>query len=182
MGTMVVERTRRTRRSAGMRFFPSMVISSALAFAVAVAACSGGPPASPVAEGVRAATPGDAAAPGDPPGDPPGDAAGDDGGDPFAACGSVAATGTIPADVEAVLQARCQTCHSDPPINNAPFPLLTYAEIHQDFVTSVPKYEEMYFLIQPGADPQMPFGNAPQLSTDQFNALATWLKSCAPPG
>jgi hypothetical protein len=176
MGTMVVERTRRTRRSAVMRFFPSMVISSSLALAVAVAACSGGPPASPVAEGVRPPAQEDAAAPVD--ADPPGD----DGSDPFAACSSVAATGTIPADVEAVLQARCQTCHSDPPINNAPFPLLTYAEIHQDFVTSVPKYEEMYFLIQPGADPHMPFGNAPQLSTDQFNTLATWLKSCAPPG
>jgi uncharacterized membrane protein len=158
-----------------MRFFPSMVISSALALGVAGIACSGGPPASAVAEGVRAATSEDASA--------PVEAAGDHGSDPpFAACASVSGTGSIPADVEAVLQARCQTCHSDPPINNAPFPLLTYAEVHQDFVTSVPKYEEMYFLMQPGADPHMPFGNAPQLSTDQFNTLAAWLKSCAPPG
>ncbi|HEX4449016.1 MAG TPA: hypothetical protein VH044_19885 [Polyangiaceae bacterium] len=152
-----------------MRFFPFMVLS----VGAALAACSGGSPASPTAQGVGSVT-SDASS--------SGDAGSSDAGDPFAACGTIPTTGTIPADVTAVLTARCQTCHTDPPVNGAPFPLLTYAQIHSDFVPGVPKYEEMYMLIQPDGDPHMPFGDAPQLSTDQFDTLASWLKACAPPG
>ncbi len=99
----------------------------------------------------------------------------------FANCGSVATTGTLPADVDAVLQAKCQLCHTDPPQNGAPFPLKTYADLHATFVGSIPRYQEAYALIQPDGMPHMPFGNAPQLTTDEFAILSSWLAACAPP-
>jgi hypothetical protein len=92
------------------------------------------------------------------------------------------ATGTIPTDVEAVLSARCQTCHQDPPLNGAPFPLLTYADVHGLFDDTIPKYQEMHALIQPDGSPHMPFGTAPQLDATQFSTLDDWLVAGAPSG
>jgi hypothetical protein len=153
---------------------PRIVSMRAIActlLAFALAACSGGSPASPVAVNASSA---DA--------DPPDAEAASDA-DPFAKCPSSEPTsGTIPADVDAVLKDRCQTCHTDPPQMNAPFPLLTFAQIHALFAGVIPTYQEMDLLIQPGADPHMPFGNAPQLSAAQFSTLDSWLKACAPSG
>jgi hypothetical protein len=101
----------------------------------------------------------------------------------FAKCGTSPATGTIPADVNAILVSRCQPCHQMPPMNGAPFPLITYEDVHAPFVgTPTPIYEEMYMHIQPDGDPHMPFGNAPQLTADQLATLSRWLLSCAPSG
>ncbi len=99
----------------------------------------------------------------------------------FAHCGTSPATGSIPADVAVVLADKCQTCHADPAVMGAPFPLITYEELHEP-IGPIPKYEEMYLLIQTGADPHMPFGSAPQLTADQFKTLSDYLLACAPPG
>jgi hypothetical protein len=103
-------------------------------------------------------------------------------GAPFAGCGTSPASGTIPADVLAVMSARCQTCHQMPPLNNAPFPLLSYQDVHSLYGGTIPKYQEMHYLIQPDGSPHMPYGNAPQLTADQFTTLDDWLVACAPPG
>jgi len=100
----------------------------------------------------------------------------------FAKCGTSPATGSFPADVASVLMDKCQTCHTNPPLNGAPFALLTYEDVHKVFAGTIPIYEEMYILIQPNGSPHMPFGNAPQLTADEFTTLADWLISCAPPG
>ncbi len=149
--------------------------------------CSAGSPAAPMFEGMSAnvSTSGeDASADGE---DASADAevasaeggsAGDAGS--FAACKTNPTTGTIPTDVAAVLMARCQPCHQMPPLNGAPFPLLTYQDVNAAF-GAVPIYQEMHVLIQPNGDPHMPYRNAPQLSPDQLQTLDTWLLSCAPP-
>jgi len=102
-----------------------------------------------------------------------------------AACGSKPTTGDLPPDVAAVLQAKCQTCHEMPPINNAPFPLLTYADtlaIDQlPPYAGAPIWEAMSYVIQPGAVPHMPFGNAPPLTSEEYQTLDVWLLSCALP-
>jgi hypothetical protein len=97
-------------------------------------------------------------------------------------CGASSATGSIPGDVATVLADKCQTCHNDPQKNGAPFPLLTYEDVHKPFVGTTPIYEQMYIQIQPNAQPRMPFGNAPQLTPAEFSTLSTWLIECAPPG
>ncbi|HEX3769881.1 MAG TPA: hypothetical protein VHV30_03405 [Polyangiaceae bacterium] len=155
---------------------PSFALGSGLAAVVLAGACGGGDPASPTFEPVTSAEAGsdDAAS--------STETSTGEGGAPFASCGSEPASGSIPADVQTVLAAKCQVCHQDPPINGAPFPLLTYAEIHSIFAANIPKYQEMHALIQPDGSPHMPFGKAPQLSTDEFSTLDNWLLDCAPPG
>jgi hypothetical protein len=159
---------------------PLLLVVGAAAFA---GACGGGSPASPSYTTVTSATNdngfgSDAST---------SDAAGaTDGASfaavPFANCGASPASGSIPADVLAVMSARCQTCHQDPPLNGAPFPLLTYDDVHGLFAMTIPKYQEMHALIQPDGSPHMPFGMAPQLTAAQFKTLDDWLLDCAPPG
>jgi hypothetical protein len=168
-------------RTSSVRLAPLFAI--AVASSVAASACGGGPPASPTFSPTNAVVTADADAP------PSGDGSiATDGGtvmvaETFARCGTSPATGSFPADIAAVLTDKCQPCHTMPPRNGAPFPLLTYENVHAPFAGGpTPIYQEMYALIQPGADPHMPFGNAPQLTADQFSTLSSWLLSCAPPG
>jgi hypothetical protein len=162
--------------------YVSRVSRAALASLVlAVAACSGGSPASPVdapptetaSEDASLSSASSSAMDSS---SAPSDAA------PFANCGTSPATGSIPADVLAVMSAKCQPCHQNPPLHNAPFPLLTYADVHSLFAETIPKYQEMHALIQPSGSPHMPFGTAPQLTATEFTTLDDWLLACAPPG
>ncbi len=102
-----------------------------------------------------------------------------------AACGTKPTTGDLPPDVAAVLQAKCQMCHKMPPINNAPFPLLTYADtlaIDQlPPYVGAPIWEAMSYVIQTGAVPHMPFGKAAPLTSSEYQTLDAWLFSCALP-
>ncbi len=151
--------------------------------AAAATACGGGSPASPTftptsvsATSSTVADAGDAADP------PPGDGSIGSILEAFTSCTTSPATGTFPADVAAVLADKCQTCHTAPPKNGAPFALLTYEDVHMLFAGTIPIYQEMYLRTRPGASPHMPFGNAPQLTPDEFTTLSDWLISCAPPG
>ena len=144
-------------------------------------ACGGGSPASPSTTTVASAT-SDNGSGADASSGSTSDAAGATDGPPFANCGPSPASGSIPADVLAVVTARCQPCHQDPPLNGAPFPLLTYEDVHSLFLMTIPKYQEMHALIQPDGSPHMPYGTAPQLTAAQFKTLDDWLLDCAPPG
>ena len=46
------------------------------------------------------------------------------------AAGAGGSSGTLPCAVRAVLQTRCQLCHSSPPKAGAPFPLLTWVHVN----------------------------------------------------
>jgi hypothetical protein len=163
-------------RTVWVRIVPSALLAGAVT--VAATACGGGSPASPT---FTPATPSVSDDAGSSPSLPDG-ASADDIAAAFARCPASAANGTFPADVAAVLGSKCQTCHNDPLRNGAPFPLLTFADVHGLFDDTIPIFEEMYLRIQPGAHPHMPFGNAPQLTTGEFTTLSGWLISCAPSG
>jgi hypothetical protein len=143
-------------------------------------ACGGGSPASPSSTTITSAA--DNSSGSDASNVSTSDAAGATDGAPFANCGPSPASGSIPADVLAVISARCQPCHQDPPLNGAPFPFLTYEDVHGLFEMTIPKYQEMHALIQPDGSPHMPYGMAPQLTAAQFKTLDDWLLDCAPPG
>jgi hypothetical protein len=160
-------------RTAPVRLESWLVL--AVAAVAAASACGGGDPASPTFVPVARSVTVDAGS------SPAGDGSAETVEAVFASCGPSPATGSVPADVAAVLSDRCQPCHTDPPLNDAPFPLLKYEDVHQLFAGTIPIYHEMYLLIQPGGMPHMPFGNAPQLSADQLKTLSDWLLSCAPP-
>ena len=167
-------------RTAPVRLSALLLIAAAAS--AAEAACGGGSPASPTFTPVAPVSGGSRRRRGGGRGLRPG---ADDAASPaadFARCGTSPASGTFPADVEAILSSRCQTCHADPPVNDAPFPLLTYSDVHMLFAGTLPIYQEMYMLIQPDGIPHMPFGNAPQLTSEQLQTLSNWLLSCAPSG
>ena len=160
-----------------------------VAGASAAAACGEGSPAAPTFKSTAAIEPSmvDAAissvsARGDATADVGADANAD--ADPDAAlfsnCKPNPTSGAFPADIAAILSARCQPCHQNPTMNGAPFPLLTYQDVNGTF-GPIPIYQEMYVLIQPDGSPHMPFRDAPQLTADQLQTLSTWLLACAPP-
>jgi hypothetical protein len=153
--------------------------------AAAVGACGEGSPAAPIFKSTAVIEPSliDAASSGAPGG---ADATADVGADAdpdaalFSNCKPNPDSGAFPADIAAILSARCQPCHQNPTMNGAPFPLLTYQDVNGMF-GPIPIYQEMYVLIQPDGSPHMPFRDAPQLTADQLQTLSAWLLACAPP-
>jgi hypothetical protein len=97
-------------------------------------------------------------------------------------CPPMPAVGDIPCDVGAVLAARCQICHTNPRMNGAPFPLLTYEQLQLPFgTTSLVKWQRMAEVIEPPNLPHMPPADRPQLSPAEHATLAGWFAQCAPP-
>ena len=102
------------------------------------------------------------------------------GGGPGAdACMPVSKTGDFPCDVFAVIHTNCNPCHQMPPLNNAPFPLLVYADTQAPYEPGKLIFQQMYDQTRPGAAPRMPFGG--MLSDPDYAMLSAWLLACAPP-
>ncbi len=105
-----------------------------------------------------------------------------DGPDAGPACPPGPTVGDLPCDVAAVLMARCQTCHRQPPLNHAPWPLLTYEDTQQPFgMTGLRRWQRMAAVIEPDNFPHMPPAGQPQLTDTDFQVLRGWFTACAPP-
>lgn len=102
-------------------------------------------------------------------------AAGGGGGGGPAACG-FDDTGDLPCDVFTILDAKCHRCHTDPPANGAPFPLLTWDHFQADYFGK-PVWERASAAIQPDAFPRMPFGEDP-LPPETRAVLDAWFDTC----
>jgi hypothetical protein len=89
----------------------------------------------------------------------------------------------LPCDVDAVLQAHCQSCHQNPPINAAPMPLLTWQQLqapsHSD--PSTPVYKMVGKRIHDDQAP-MPQPPNPRLSSADTATLDTWIAAGGPAG
>jgi len=85
--------------------------------------------------------------------------------------GGAPASRSLPCEVQAVLKARCSTCHGSPPANNAPMSLLTWS----NFQAYAVEIEEK---LGAGA---MPPPGAPELSTAQLSTLQNYLSLGTPP-
>jgi hypothetical protein len=96
-----------------------------------------------------------------------------------ASCAPVPKTGDFPCDVFAVIHANCNPCHQDPPLNGAPFPLLTYADTQKPYSTTNLIFQQMYEQIGPTGAPRMPLGG--MLTADDYDTLRNWLAGCAIP-
>lgn len=86
-------------------------------------------------------------------------------------------TGDYPCDVFAVLQNRCFECHTNPPLNGAPFPLLTFEDSHQPYSTKL-RWEFMKIDIESG---YMPFNKPDDLMGAELKTMEDWFAQCAPP-
>jgi hypothetical protein len=96
------------------------------------------------------------------------------------ACSTNPPTGDFPLDVGAVLKDKCQTCHRNPPVSHAPFPLVDYEDMLATFKGQV-IWESASRAIQPGASPFMPFPPAPLLTASEKQVLDAWFAGCAQP-
>jgi uncharacterized membrane protein len=84
-------------------------------------------------------------------------------------------------DVEPILEAKCQRCHSDPPINAAPFPLLSYDDTQGQ--SGSQRVEALHAAISTGFMPPTNFQLEPPvepLSCEEKRTLLAWLDEGAP--
>jgi hypothetical protein len=84
----------------------------------------------------------------------------------------------IPCDPKRVLETVCQTCHSAPPQNSAPFPLVTYDDTHvvNAITNGKPIWHYMLSAVQSGLMPLTPV----QINAGDRDALLAWLNAGAP--
>lgn len=91
-------------------------------------------------------------------------------------------TGDLPEAVNAVLKDKCQACHSAPPRNHAPFPLVSFEDARKIFgLTTKQRWQRMAEVIEPGGLPHMPYRDAPPLTDAELTTLRSWFAACAPP-
>jgi hypothetical protein len=85
---------------------------------------------------------------------------------------------------EIVLRTVCQRCHQNPPLHDAPFPLVTYEDTQQPFAGGKLRWERMKEVVQTdfmplrggGLDPPVDY-----LTCEEKSTLMGWLEQCAPP-
>lgn len=88
----------------------------------------------------------------------------------------------FPCEIEAIIAAKCQRCHQDPPQNGAPFPLLTWQDTQEEYLLS-PIWKRMYNAVNTGF---MPFVALPldppvePLTPQEKDTLLAWLECALP--
>ena len=87
----------------------------------------------------------------------------------------------LPADVQAIIDARCASCHSAPPAFGAPISLTTWESMHAASRTSrsTPVYEMIGMRIH---DALRPMPQAGVLPAPELATLDAWIAAGAPPG
>jgi mono/diheme cytochrome c family protein len=92
-----------------------------------------------------------------------------------------AEAGDLPCDVSAVLEAKCQSCHTSPPQNGAPFPLRSYEDLVAPYSDGVLRWQRVAQVIEPNGVPKMPPAVQPQLTPAELDTLHAWFAACGPP-
>jgi len=90
------------------------------------------------------------------------------------------AGGALPCDVDALLAARCRSCHSDPPKFGAPMPLVSHADLTGGG-TSRKVHDKVLQRIADDAAPMPPPPNA-RLTDAERKVLLDWVAAGAPAG
>jgi uncharacterized membrane protein len=87
--------------------------------------------------------------------------------------------GFFPCNVEKAMKAKCHTCHTDPPMNGAPFSLLEYADTQADYGQGLKIWEVMKRAIESDF---MPLACSPTgpLTPEEKTTMLTWLGDGAP--
>jgi Copper type II ascorbate-dependent monooxygenase, C-terminal domain len=95
--------------------------------------------------------------------------------------GDSAASAKLPCAVQQALQAKCQSCHADPPLYGAYMPLTTQAHFQAAGTGDASKkvFELAKTRIN-AATGAMPPVTSPQLSSEELAALNAWLDQGAP--
>jgi hypothetical protein len=98
---------------------------------------------------------------------------------PGAKPGGTTASG-LPCDVDAVLKARCQSCHGSSPSFGASAPLVTYADLTKTWANGKKVYELVGARVHDDARPMPPTPNK-RLEAKDLGVLDAWIKAGAAP-
>jgi uncharacterized membrane protein len=111
-------------------------------------------------------------------------------GTPSAGAGGAGAGGAggsaepaFPCDVSRIIEAKCVRCHSDPPENGAPFPLLTWEDTQKPY-GRVLVHDAMLVAVESGFMPLTELELSPpveDLTTSERTDLLSWLRAGAEP-
>jgi hypothetical protein len=85
--------------------------------------------------------------------------------------------------VRSAIESKCQRCHTRPPENGAPFPLLTWEDTRAPYGRQV-VYEAMLGAIESGFMPLVELSLSPpveDLTPAEKTTLLTWLRAGAAP-
>jgi hypothetical protein len=85
-------------------------------------------------------------------------------------------SGALPCEVDRILTSTCQKCHTEPPQNGAPFPLVTYADT-QVVLDGRPVHEYMSRALESDRMPLAPV----RLEQGDRVLLLDWLRAGALP-
>jgi hypothetical protein len=89
----------------------------------------------------------------------------------------------FPCDVSRIIQAKCERCHSDPPENGAPFPLLSWEDTQKPY-GRVLVHDAMLVAVESGFMPLTELELSPpveDLTTSERTDLLSWLRAGAEP-
>jgi Copper type II ascorbate-dependent monooxygenase, C-terminal domain/Copper type II ascorbate-dependent monooxygenase, N-terminal domain len=94
-----------------------------------------------------------------------------------------AAARALPCDVDAVLAARCRSCHDGTPLYGAPMPMVTWDDLHAASKSdpSAPVYQRVHARVHDDALPMPPPPNA-RLDAADLATLDAWVQAGAPAG
>jgi uncharacterized membrane protein len=87
----------------------------------------------------------------------------------------------FPCAIRRVIEAKCQRCHTRPPENGAPFPLLSWEDTRAPYGSQL-VHEAMLEAVESGFMPLVELPLTPpveDLTTAERAALVTWLKDGA---
>ena len=92
-------------------------------------------------------------------------------------------TGELPCAIDTVLATHCQHCHSAPPTNGAPFPLVAYADVQALAASTVLGTTATRFSLihNAVAIDYMPLDMPPLAPLADRKALLEWTCACSPP-
>jgi hypothetical protein len=96
--------------------------------------------------------------------------------------GALSVTVTF-CQAERVLRESCQRCHGDPPVNGAPFSLVTYEDTQQPYDVGKARWQRMYEVVESDFMPLRLRLDPPvePLTCEQKKTLLGWLAQCAGP-
>lgn len=84
-------------------------------------------------------------------------------------------------DVEPIVIARCQSCHSRPPINQAPMSLVEFNDTRANSLSGNPLVAEMAIRVASNTDPMPPVSQDP-LTPAEIQVFVDWAATGGAPG
>ena len=102
---------------------------------------------------------------------------------PDAGVGGVPSSGTLPCDVQKLLQTRCDSCHGTTKAGGAPSSLVTFADMLKKSIEdpTITEAEQSLNRMKDSASP-MPPGSASPTTAQEITTLQAWINAGYPSG